>query len=38
VEGVGVDRAGDARPAGGRVLYVWLRCRRRKKVAGCAVR
>jgi hypothetical protein len=36
--GVGVDRGGGMRPAGGGALCDWLRCGRRKKVAGWAVR
>jgi hypothetical protein len=35
--GVGVDRGGSARPVGGAVR-AWLRCGRKKKVAGWAVR
>jgi hypothetical protein len=35
--GIGVDRGGDARPAGSAVR-AWLRCERKKKVAGWAVR
>jgi hypothetical protein len=35
--GVRVDRGGSARPAGGTVR-AWLRCGRKKNVAGWAVR
>jgi uncharacterized protein (DUF2235 family) len=35
--GIGVDRGGDMRSAGG-VVRAWLRCGRKKKVAGWAVR
>jgi hypothetical protein len=36
--GVGVDRGGGTRPAGGGAGRTRLRCGRRKKVAGWAVR
>jgi hypothetical protein len=35
--GVGVDRGGGVRPADG-AMHAWLRCERKKKVAGWAVR